>query len=485
MITHWVAVSAIALLPMIAVAAEVPSLEESQSQVTSVSELRDVQPTDWGFQALQSLIERYGAIAGYPDGTFKGNRPISRFEFAAGLNAILGRIEELVAQGIPINQEDLQTLNRLVNDYQDVLGQLRSRLEDLDRRTAKLEDEQFSTTTYLRGRVTFAPTGGSERTSFVAYGYLDFWTYFNPKSLLYTELEFGNSGEDSISVIHERGQNFLGSNGELADGGGIDLISTDNAIALSRLSYSFQPFDRFVLTVGAKMTPSDFIDYNRFANDASLDFISGFFNNNPLIVQNQLELYPGAGVALNWQLGETPFAVNALYIASDASDPSLGFFGDRYQGSVELSFSPSSTFSLRLQYTHAEINHVDINAFGLNAAWLINRQFGVFSRLGFGSYQGFNTVLERDFDASPVTWSVGAVWRDLIIPGSHAGVALGQPFITEDLGDSTQTNFEAFYNLSLNPNLTITPALLLVNHADNESSNGLTWETVLRMVFSF
>jgi hypothetical protein len=43
-----------------------------EGQVTSVSQLKDVQPTDWAFQALQSLVERYGALAGYPDGTFPG-----------------------------------------------------------------------------------------------------------------------------------------------------------------------------------------------------------------------------------------------------------------------------------------------------------------------------------------------------------------------------------------------------------------------------
>jgi hypothetical protein len=64
-------------------------------QVTSVSQLSDVQPTDWTFQALQSLVERYGCIAGYPDGTFKGNRPLSRYEFAAGLNACLDRINRI------------------------------------------------------------------------------------------------------------------------------------------------------------------------------------------------------------------------------------------------------------------------------------------------------------------------------------------------------------------------------------------------------
>lgn len=47
---------------------------QSAGQVTSVSQLSDVQPTDWAFQALQSLVERYGCIAGYPNGTYRGNR---------------------------------------------------------------------------------------------------------------------------------------------------------------------------------------------------------------------------------------------------------------------------------------------------------------------------------------------------------------------------------------------------------------------------
>ena len=69
----------------------------SMGQVTSITQLSDVQPTDWAYQALQSLVERYGCIAGYPDGTYKGQRAMTRFEFAAGMNACLDRISELIA----------------------------------------------------------------------------------------------------------------------------------------------------------------------------------------------------------------------------------------------------------------------------------------------------------------------------------------------------------------------------------------------------
>ena len=73
------------------------SLDENpMGQVNSVSQFRDVQPTDWAFQSLQSLVERYGCIAGYPNGTYRGNRTLTRYEFAAGLNAWLERGNELI-----------------------------------------------------------------------------------------------------------------------------------------------------------------------------------------------------------------------------------------------------------------------------------------------------------------------------------------------------------------------------------------------------
>ena len=78
---------------------DITSLDEIGSsddvgQVTSVSQLSDVQPTDWAFQALQSLVERYGCIAGYPNGTFRGNRSATRYEMAAALNACLDQISD-------------------------------------------------------------------------------------------------------------------------------------------------------------------------------------------------------------------------------------------------------------------------------------------------------------------------------------------------------------------------------------------------------
>jgi len=71
---------------------------KSMGQVTNVNQLRDVSPTDWAYEALRSLVDRYGCISGFPNQTYRGNQPLSRYEFAAGLNSCLNQIERLIAQ---------------------------------------------------------------------------------------------------------------------------------------------------------------------------------------------------------------------------------------------------------------------------------------------------------------------------------------------------------------------------------------------------
>jgi hypothetical protein len=73
-----------------AVSLAVPAM----AQVTSVSQLKDVQPTDWSYAAISNLVSRYGCVAGYPSGDFKPGQPASRAELAALVSACIDRISE-------------------------------------------------------------------------------------------------------------------------------------------------------------------------------------------------------------------------------------------------------------------------------------------------------------------------------------------------------------------------------------------------------
>jgi len=66
----------------------------AMAQVTSVSQLKDVQPNEWSYQAISNLVNRYGCVAGYPNGTFKPGQAASRAELAALVSACVDRISE-------------------------------------------------------------------------------------------------------------------------------------------------------------------------------------------------------------------------------------------------------------------------------------------------------------------------------------------------------------------------------------------------------
>ena len=126
------------------------------SQVTNVNQLRDVSPTDWAYEALRSLVDRYGCISGFPNQTYRGSQPLTRYEFAAGLNSCLNQIERLIASTEAVSQEDLDTIARLSQEFEAELATIGGRVDELESRTAVLEDSQFSTTTKLNGETIFA-----------------------------------------------------------------------------------------------------------------------------------------------------------------------------------------------------------------------------------------------------------------------------------------------------------------------------------------
>jgi carbohydrate-selective porin OprB len=79
---------------------------------------------------------------------------------------------------------------------------------------------------------------------------------------------------------------------------------------------------------------------------------------------------------------------------------------------------------------------------------------------------------------------LGGTIRNIVIPGSVAGLAIGQPFVTSDLGNATQTNVEAYYRFNLNDSVIFSPAFLVVTNPNNRAI-GTIFEWVVRMNFSF
>jgi len=365
-------------------------------QVTSVSQFTDVRPTDWAFQALQSLVERYGCIAGYPDRTYRGNRAMTRYEFAAGLNACLDRVNELIAAATSdlVKKEDLATLQKLQEQFAIELATLRGRVDALEARTTTLEKQQFSTTTKLFGNAYFnITTAGASRgvlfegvpgstadnrfvgvrtaagapissitsdpqTTLSFLTWLTLNTSFTGKDSLVTQLAAGNGISPynqyaSAGFYNASGVPFLDQTGGTVNGRS-DIVIRD-------LFYSFPLGDAVKVTVGPRINWYRHFDGNRFLNI----FAAGAsFDTSNSTQSNTLDRGSGAVVEVQLSkqfrlalgyLGENTEFLPSQFGYNTSSNPAFGLFGGTNTASAELTFSPSSNFNLRLQYNYSRI----------------------------------------------------------------------------------------------------------------------------------
>ncbi len=241
----------------------------SQDQVTSVSELRDVSPTDWAYEALRSLVERYGCIVGYPDRTFRGNRATSRWEFAAGLNACLNTMERLIQENVAVLREDIEKLKRLMQEFEAELAALGARVDNLEGRVAFLEDHQFSTTTKLVGEVIMAATAaGGSRSSEDNQAVLQdrirlsFNTSFSGEDLLVTRLSASTGTGNDRFTLNEPNLRVLNPN----TGQPIGIAFAENTLINPTATQTFN--------IGPRRNEED--------NDVTIDWVGYYAPIEPL-----------------------------------------------------------------------------------------------------------------------------------------------------------------------------------------------------------
>jgi hypothetical protein len=341
----------------------------SIDQVTNVSQLSDVSPGDWAYEALRSLVERYGCIVGYPDGTFRGNRALTRYEFAAGLNACLNQIERLIATSTEgfVRREDLETLQRLIQEFQAELTALRGRVDNLEGRVAFLEENQFSTTTKLAGEVIFAVTDtfGSNDDTQTIFGNrvrLEFNTSFTGRDRLVTRLQAANleAFDTGNATINAAGNTVdIPSSAEGTQT--FNLFENNNAIDLDWLSYTF-PFGSSKIYVAA--FGGIHSDYVPTLNPYFEDFdggngaLSTFATESPIY-----RIGGGAGAAISLGTGPLesvlgPSTLTLGYLAGDAADPSEdgGLFNGNYGALAQLNFNIGDRFAIGATYVHAYHN---------------------------------------------------------------------------------------------------------------------------------
>jgi hypothetical protein len=463
--------------------------DSEAAQVTSVSQLSDVQPTDWAFQALQSLVERYGCIAGYPDGTFRGNRAATRYELAAALNACLDQISDRFA-----TKEDLATVKALQEEFKAELATLKGRVDGLEARTKVLEAQQFSTTTKLTGNAFFNITGATSSRGVLAEGsdgilpfrvigqpdrgiggvprtrtvndpnvtfsglvWLNFNTSFTGEDLLRIQLASGTGNSPanafvSAGLFNTWGTPFTdqtaGTNTGVAD------------IVLRELNYSFPIAKNLQMVVGPRINFYRYFDNNRFTfflnGSSSFDSIG-----SPLLNASKR----GAGAVVIWSPSKQ-LQFKLAYLSqsieflpsflNSAENSNLGLFGGTNTLTGEVTYSPVKAVNLRFLYTRSNITTsfggliggtaglplygladdgfggdlkpATANTFGFNFDWLVTKGFGLFGRYTYGNVNltPVNPLVPKG-DVNNQSIQFGLAFPDLGKPGAQATLSFVVP----------------------------------------------------------
>ena len=467
----------------------------ADEQVTSISQFADVKPTDWAYQALSNLIERYGCVAGYPNGTFKGGQAMTRFEAAALLNACLDRVTETTDE-----------LKKLMTEFQKELAILKGRVDGLDARVGVLEANQFSTTTKLKGIAVMTLGGASNSLSGipavlgangalagvstpknqVSFNYdvkLNLDTSFTGKDLLRTTLR-GNNFNNSV----------FGASGTAAleTASNPSNVSTDS-VAINRLFYQFPVGDSITATFGAKVRQDDMLGMWPTAYNADTVLDRMTYAGAPGVYNLNL----GAGAGLTYK--KNGFNASVNYISNQLSSASNvgGLNGtDSFITSTRPDGAGGATAGLdtaagigSASTTTAQIGYAAANwgmAFAYNYS---NRAFNLAlndfnasyfsqnsSALGFSAYwqpkttgfipsvsAGVGTAYYSYAGAGPssgtttTTWQVALQWNDAFVKGNALGMSYGDTATGGNLVPTTNT-YEVFYKFQVTDNIAVTPA---------------------------
>ncbi len=480
---------------------------DTTTEITSVLELSDVQPGDWAFQALQSLIARYDCIAGDLNAAYRGEQVLTRYEFAAGLNRCLIRMNELMTVRMAnlTMQEDLAILQRLTEEFTTELTAIRSQVDTLETQTAELEANQLSTTTQLTGEVIFAATGilGDEiATSEGRDESLNETVIFSNRVRLFLNTSF--AGEDLLRVQLQSGNtpNLDGATGTNMARLSFDA-NNENQLRVNQLYYRFPIGESAKVTVIANGNLFDVADtLNPLLGSDSKGSPFLFGLRSPIYREN----IGGTGAGLSYDLSPN-INLSLVYLATEASETSAGLFSGPFSMLGQLTWRPNDDIDIGLVYSRS-YNGIEINAGSANANTpfdnasqsIIANSYGLVANIrvtpevSLGGWAGFVQATATDLPDNPTAdisyYAVTLAFPNLGEEGNLGGIVFGQPpkLIRNEFGrDDADTTFniEVFYRFRMNDHISITPGFLVITNPEHNRDNSTIYVGTIRTTFSF
>jgi hypothetical protein len=556
------------------------SYGDVQAQVTAdlTSESTDeVQRTDSAYQSLQQLQAKYDCAPANSVMRNDRRQTITRMEFAADISNCAQSIEQLMArksrkprvkkrmpaaevrpvQTAPaiettppapaeikplepevaaeetVTQQDLDRLKGLVQSFSAELSSLDGRVSTLDKKTAELKAQSFSTTTKLVGEVIIGVNGYggvTARAAAPAVGTtpavtartaastvladrvrLNFDTSFTGKDRLRTRLQSRNNIAFN-SAITGTNMTQLGFDG-----------SSDNNTSVSLLQYSFPLSAETKIiaeTIGSEFNENMYT-FNPLLASSGEGSISRFGRFNPVYRLSG----DGASLTINHKFSdELGLAVGYAVPGGNAvANPiaGAGLFNGSNSIISQLSYLPNKDLNLGLIYARSygpggiaggtgssNANSpfgavaTTANHYSALASYKINPGFVVSGWAGFIDAKRENpagAATAVSGSASVSNYALSLAFPDFGQKGNNLAFIVGVPpklnsrsvttgtaaAVTTTGNPDTSYHIEALYKIKLSDNLAITPGLLLITSPEHNSANPTEYVGTIRTTFKF
>ncbi|NES22328.1 MAG: iron uptake porin [Symploca sp. SIO3E6] len=463
-----------------------------------VDSLVDVTPEDWAYDALRTLMNNYRCLAGYGDDTFRGNNNLTRYEFAAALRRCLQRVETIIKNNFDLaTEEDLASIERLIEEFEAELAIVKDKVSDQEGRVEFLDNNNFSTTTILRGSANFLLNKVFGERKAVPSGQI-------PTEDLDTLLTFSGGVQLNFDTSFT-GRDLLRTN--LRAGRNRD-------VSLGKLFYRFPVGDRASVYVATtNQSASEFVPV---LNPASS--ISAFASYNPLY-----DVGAGAGGGIYYQFTDL-IGVGVSYYtgSSNSPNPGKGFFNGDFAALSQITFTPSDRLGIALAYTHYYSPQPGSNRnvtnsvgsefaqlpFGKNTATTsdnlnIVASYQISDRLQVGGWVGYfhasaqssalvnGLSIPQGSNADIWTWAFTASYNDLIKLGSKLNFIFGMPpkltdnDISQREDQDTSYHIELSYRYPIADRISITSGGFVTLAPEHNKANNDIWTGLIRVNFSF
>ena len=201
----------------------------------------DVTADDWAYQAVSDLSAQ-GVVEGYPDGTFKGERNMTRYELAQIVARLMAKEDQL-------NAQQQATLDKLAGEYADELANLGVRVSNLEKKVGNISWAGDAKMMYTNNAEKTAKDTYKGRIRLNVKGQVNDATYVQGR--IVTNMYFkdagkddGNTTMDRLFVNHSFGDKtsvVLGRQ-DLTVFGGLEY---DDAFDGAKLAYNDGKFDAY------------------------------------------------------------------------------------------------------------------------------------------------------------------------------------------------------------------------------------------------